>query len=494
MKILKGKWILFAVVLVLAFAACTKTEDQPAPTPANNSGTSDENKIDAPVIDYTDVTSDSVAAKENLSGTLNVWSFSNEALVLATAFQEKHPELNINFRMASMEDGSYQEMVSLALAAGTGDVPDVVFLEVGFVRTFVEDEGWLRDLSHFVPNAAELETIPFTVQAGTDKTGAVRAFSPQATPGAMFYRRSMAERYFGTTDPAELQPLFADLDAFMASARIINEQSGGSTRIVGSPTEVFRAFLPNRTQPWVVNNTLTIDPLMIDYMNFAYEIRNEGLDAEAGQWSEHWFNAMRDQLQDAAGNQLDIFSFFMPTWGLPYTIMQNARDHSFGDWGIIPGPLPYQWGGTWIGVPEAANNVEAATEFVRFAALDEEQLTNWATGVYTNDYLSAINPDVPSDLNQPAGDLVSSARLIRELTPFFYGTESSDFIGGQNPYEVFGDAALRVSFELVQGTDAMIQDHFIDAVDLFITGQKTRDEAIESFRDVVRMDLPGLNW
>ena len=233
---------------------------------------------------------------------------------------------------------------------------------------------------------------------------------------------------------------------------------------------------------------------MLDYMTFAYTLRNEGMDAQAAQWGDAWFDAMRDQLLDAAGNPVTVFSFFMPTWGLPFVILPNAEDHTFGDWGIIPGPQPYQWGGTWLGVTAQANNPDLAKEFVRFATLDEEHLTNWATGVYTNDFLRAINPNIDAGLSQAAGDLVSSARLIRELSSQFYGTQVSDFIGGQNPYTIFGEAAMGVSFALQQGTDAVIGDAFIDAVDLYITGEATREQALSSFEDDVRMSVPGLNW
>ncbi|MCL2386971.1 MAG: ABC transporter substrate-binding protein [Defluviitaleaceae bacterium] len=493
----KGLLVLVvAFIAVFAFAAC---QQETAPPPAPDTGTGDtanNNQTVTPPVDtggdVVDV-SDIVAPVTNLTGDLRVWSFTNEALVIATAFQEQHPDLNIHFAMASMDDGSYQEMVAQAIAVGTGDVPDIIFMEADFVRTFVQEYGWLQDLSALVPNARALETIPFTVQAGTDDNGVVRAFSYQATPGAMFFRRSMAQRYFGTDDPAQLQAHFANLDLFIESARSIQEQSDGNTRVVGSPTEIYRTFLPNRSQPWVVNNALHIDPLMYDYMTFAYTLRNENLDAEAGQWGDHWFHAMSDDLVDAAGNPIAVFSFFMPTWGLPFVIMQNAGDTG-GDWGVIPGPMPFQWGGTWLGMTTVAQNTEAAMEFIRFATLDEAHLTNWATGVYTNEFLAAIDPNVPGDLHQPAGDLVSSARLIRELTPWFTGSAASDFLGGQNPYEIFGEAALAVSFELQQGTDNTIGDAFIDAVDLYITGQADRDETIASFRSDVQMALPMLNW
>ena len=61
---------------------------------------------------------------------------------------------------------------------------------------------------------------------------------------------------------------------------------------------------------------------------------------------------------------------------------------------------------------DGSENMELAKEFIRFATLDEENLTNWATGVYTNEYLKAIDPEVPEDQN--ASRLATSfpARLL----------------------------------------------------------------------------------
>ena len=476
--------IALAVTFAVVMGACGDGGTAPPATPPAGGGTATPAQTGD---------TGTAAPDEGWEGNLRVWSFTNEAEVIATAFRGLNPGVNIDFQMASMDGGVFQDWVTLALAVGGSDVPDVIFMEADFVRSFVLEPGMLADISDLMPYANALETIPFTIQAGTDDAGIIRAFSYQATPGAMFYRRSMAQRYFGTDDPGQLQPLFANLDIFVDSARQIREISGGSTRVVSSPTEVYRAFLPNRAQPWIVGNSLNIDPLMLEYMTFANALRNEGLDAEVGQWSPEWFDAMRDQLMDANGNLIEVFSFFMPTWGLPFVIYGNAADYTHGDWGIIPGPLPFQWGGTWLAVTEQAANFELAREFVRFATLDEDHLRNWATGVYTNQFLAAIDPSVPGDLSQGGGDLVSSARLIRELTPQFNDAPTAQFIGGQNPYVIFGEAAMQVSFGLQQGTDATIGDAFIDAVDLYITGEADREGALTSFRNDVSIAVPGLN-
>ena len=43
------------------------------------------------------------------------------------------------------------------------------------------------------------------------------------------------------------------------------------------------------------------------------------------QWQEGWFAGMNDSLVDADGNPKQVFSYFLPTWGLPYVLAPNAK-------------------------------------------------------------------------------------------------------------------------------------------------------------------------
>jgi multiple sugar transport system substrate-binding protein len=215
----------------------------------------------------------------------------------------------------------------------------------------------------------------------------------------LFYRRSLAQEYFGTDDPVEIQALLSDLDKFTEAAAVIKEKSDGDTYIVASSGDFQNPFFANREQPWIVDDTLVVDPMVEEYIKIAKLFRDEGYEAQAQQWQEGWFAGMNDTLADAAGNPKKIFSYFLPTWGLPYVLAPNAvsadgSSDTSGDWGVIEGPLPYQWGGTWVGAIDGTPNMELAADFVRFVALDQENLTNWATGVYTNDYLKGCDPEV----------------------------------------------------------------------------------------------------
>jgi ABC-type glycerol-3-phosphate transport system substrate-binding protein len=389
--------------------------------------------------------------------------------------------------MIPMTNGEYQ--TKLKASIGTADAPDVVALEAAFVKEWVEAD-FLADLNDLLPYTEELQTFPAVVQTGT-YDGVAKGFSYQATPGAFFYRRSIAAECLGTDDPAAVQEMVADLDKFVETAGVIKECSGGDYYMVGTSGAMFNPFLANRSQPWIVDETLVIDPMVEEFVDFAKLFRDEGYESQAGQWSEGWFAGMSDTLVDAEGTPKKIFSYFLPTWGLPYVLMPNSGDTG-GDWAMINGPLAYQWGGTWVGAMADSPNLDLAKEFVKFVALDEENLTNWATGVYTNEYLTAIDPETPEDQAQAPGDFVSSQVVVEKITSTFDGSELAAWLGGQNSYEAFGKAAPNVNGALLTGSDDAIQRALQSALEQYLNDEISKAEMWELWLDSVRNEFPDL--
>jgi len=395
--------------------------------------------------------------------------------------------------MIPMTNGEYQTKLMATL--GTEAVPDVVALEAAFVKSYVESD-FLSDLSDLMPYAEELKVYPFVYEVGT-YDGIVKAYSYQATPGALFYRRSLAKEYFGTDDPAQIQELLSDMDKYIAAAQVVKEKSGGDTYMVASNGDFMNLFYANREQPWVVDNTLTVDPMVNKMVETVKLFRDNGYEAKATQWQEGWFAGMNDTLTDAEGNPKQIFSYFLPTWGLPYVLAPNAKSadgthDTTGDWAVINGPMAYQWGGTWLGVMKDSKKQDLAKEFVRFCTLDEENLTNWATGVYTNEFLKAIDPTVPEGQYQPAGDFVGSQVVVEKITASFDDSEMSRFLGGQNSYGGFAAAAPSVNARLMQGSDDAIQRALNDPLNSYLEGTITEEEMWQLWKDAVRNEFPDL--
>jgi multiple sugar transport system substrate-binding protein len=476
-------YALLSLVLIASFvlAACGTPAATPteAVTEATAEATTEAAATDAPA--------------EELSGTLNVWSFTNEIRTMAIAFQGRHPGVTVNYTMIPMTNGEYQTKVKAA--AGTADSPDVVALEAAFVKEWVESD-LLADLNDLLPLTEELKTYPAVVQVGTND-GVARGFSYQATPGAFFYRRSIATECLGTDDPEEVQALVADLDKFVETAAKIKACGTGDYYTVGTAGELFNPFLANRSQPWIVDDTLVIDPKVVEYVKFAKLMRDEGYESGANQWTEGWFAGMNDTLKDASGNPKKVFSYFLPTWGLPYVLSPNSTptdggEGTGGDWAMVNGPMSYQWGGTWVGAMEGSPNSELAKEFVKFVALDEENLTNWATGVYTNEYLKAIDPSTPDDQKQDAGDFVSSQLVVEKITDSFDNSTLADFLGGQNSYGAFAAAAPSVNGALLTGSDDAIQRALNDPLAAYLNGTTTEAEMWQAWLDAVANEFPDL--
>lgn len=483
------------IIFTLALSACGGGETAEPDTEAPSEETTTE-EMDAEEPAAEEPAAEESAAEESTSGeetTLNIWSFTNEIMTMATAYEGLHPDVDVQYTMIPMTNGEYQ--TKLLAALGTADAPDVIALEAAFVRDYVESD-FLADLGELLPEAEAAGTYPFVIEVGTDED-VVKAFSYQATPGAFFYRRSLAKEYFGTDDPAEIQELLSDFDKFTEAAATIKELSGGDTYMVASNGDFQNLFFANREQPWVVDNTLTVDPMVEEYVRIAKLFRDEGYEAQATQWQEGWFAGMNDTLVDAEGNPKQIFGYFLPTWGLPYVLAPNAvaadgSSDTTGDWAVIEGPLPYQWGGTWIGALAEGDNLELAKDFVRFATLDQENLTNWATGVYTNEYLKAIDPGVPDDQAQAAGDFVSSQVVVDAIVPEFDDAETSAFLNGQNSYAGFAAAAPSVNARLMQGSDDAIQRALGDPLNQYLNGEISEEDMWDAWKDAVRVEFPDL--
>lgn len=428
----------------------------------------------------------------SIGGNLTIWSFTNEALAFATAFQEFHPDIEIDFSHMPLD--VYIERLQHVFASGV-DVPDVVQLGGTFIRQFVESP-FLMDISDLLPYAREIEIFQHTIDSATNDAGQIFGFAYQAPPNAMFYRRSMARDYLGTDDPNQVQEMFSDINRLMASAEQIRDASNGEVFFTAHFEELFDSFVFYRNQPWIMDNRLVISEDMQAYIDISRRLRDGGLEAQIDRWSEAWFAGMSDTLVDASGNDRRIFAYFFPAWGLNHVLQHNAASettNTAGDWAMIPGPMPSWSIGSWLSVSRDSNNPVAAREFVKFVTLNPDTLANYSLGVYSNEFLRQINPDLPTGIALHPGDFNSSYYVARRLLPQFDTGPVYEFLGGQNAFDVFSEIGRRTEpRHLLQATDEIINNAFNAAVASYLSGASSRDDALTFFKNSILIDIPGL--
>ncbi|MCL1812897.1 MAG: ABC transporter substrate-binding protein [Treponema sp.] len=382
---------------------------------------------------------------------LTIWSFTDELDDMVHNYYAKaYPDMKFEYSLTATEQ--FPNKLDPVLASGQG-APDIFALEAAFVRKYVES-GLLLDLTD-IYEANKHKLLAYPVEIGTYE-GRVYGMSWQACPGAMFYRRSLAIKYLGTDDPAVVQSYFTNGAKFLETAALLKELSGGACVVVSSGGDLYNPFLGARKQPWVVNGKLFVDPAMEQYMEISKTIWDNRFEGQVGQWSEGWFAGMRGELQDASGRNLEVFSYFLPTWGLHYVLKTNAPDTS-GDWAMIPGPYPYRWGGTWIGAYKGTKNPEAAKELIRYLTVEDSFLEAWA---------------------RDKGDMVSNLAVVDKIK----GSYSEPFLGGQNHYAEFAEMAKHVDGKLVQGTDQAVEGLFQEATNAYKLSEKSMEQALAEFR------------
>ena len=432
----------------------------------------------------------SFASAEEGKIKLIVWSFTNELQgMIEKYYAPNHPEIEFQFEIYPTDGGEYTSKVDNLMAVNGADptAPDVFTLEAAFVKKYTNSD-WTADLKDLGFTDEEFApAIPVMLQIGQNPDGVQKGLSWQSTPGAVMYRASLAEKYLGVTTPEEFQEKVEDWDAFLATAQELKEKSAGACKMVCGSGDIWNAYQYQRSEGWVVDGKLVIDDKLQDFEDLVYTLEQEDLTQKAGAWGETWFAGMR--------GDIETLCYFLPTWGLHYTLKPNcvggadssmsdeeiaalseANGGTYGDWRMVAGPVGYSWGGTWIG----ANAAKVATmddatkkavhDLIYFFTLNEEWLLQYA---------------------HDSGDFVGSNAAVEAYLA--EGEHPNPFLGGQDHYAIFAEAANLADGSLMTEYDETINTAWNDYVtEPYTKGEVDRDTAIQNFKDQVKALLPSI--
>lgn len=406
------------------------------------------------------------SSPEEVSGSLVVWSFTDEIGDMLDRFQEEYPNVDIEFTVFPNQNEVYLNRINNTMRSRS-ETPDVFTGERAWFRQLIE-AGYWQPLSEPPFNAEELtgDLVDYVVEMSRDDNGDITALSWQATPGGLFYRRSIAQEVLGTDDPAEVSEWTSDLEKFYELGEMIKEHYDGERFLVAGYTDMSEFVFNQRSEPYVQGDQLVIPASLVEYMQVARRMRENRLEAGSQTWQPPWFSSMADG---------SVFAYILPTWGLHYVLKPNAEPEAnegnaeySGDWGLAVPPAPYSWGGTWIGVNRFSEKQALAWELVRFIGSDPDLQREWAL---------------------ETGDFVSNTNVLEEIKDDF----SEPFLGGQNHYDYFYNEVQKIDVSYVGPWDFQIQNLWGDQVELYANGDKTLDVAINDFTIAVRDVVPNIS-
>ncbi|MBO5303326.1 MAG: extracellular solute-binding protein [Lachnospiraceae bacterium] len=448
---------ILAGTMALSLAACGKT----AETGNDTAKTAEEGKASA--------------AKEN---ELVIWTLADDLEDFAEKYQE---ETGVTVHTTVIPPEEYPTKVQTALLAEETE-PDIIVGEPQMLEDFFE-QGFFEDLDQFGAQDYADQIVDYVWEVGQDAEGVQRAISYQITPAGFYYRRDIAQEVFGTEDPEEIAKLFADYPTILETAQTLK---AAGYRIFASDAET-QYFAGDSA--WVVDGKLNVAQARHDYMDLCVELYQQDLTAYAAQWATPWYMAMGGEVPiltaetqwgtddlnvwdseafkaaTADYERTEVFAYGLPAWGV-ITMRDNMGDTS-GKWGVCSGPAYGFGGGTYIGISSKSERKELAWDFLKFATLNEDTANWW--------------------IEKSDGDTVSLISAIEA-----HKDDENAVYGGQKLYAFWLEQAEGIDYSKVTRYDKAINDAWGNAISAVKTGEKTKEEAISEFYDVIESTYPDI--
>ena len=455
---------LLCVSMVASLLVGCGASDDGAAAPAGDDGaevtaTDDAN---APTTDTIEV--------ENAQGTINVWSFTDEVPTMIQKYVDEHPDFgyNVNTTIIATTEGAYQPALDQALAGGGEDAPDIYCAEAAFVLKYTQGDAAqyacpYEDLGIDVATETkDADIAQYTIDIGTNPDGKLVGLGYQATGGAFIYRRSVAEATWGTDDPAEIaKKVGPGWDQFFKAAEELKAKGYG---IVSGDGDIWHACENASDQGWIVDGKLTIDPKREEFLDLSKKLKDNGYHNDTQDWQDAWFADM------AGVGEKEVLGFFGPAWLINYTLGDNCGDTA-GDWAICEPPVGFFWGGTWLLANKDSEKKEAVGKIIDWITLDcsDEGLQyQWANGTYSE---------------SGTKDAVASGTVMSK------SDGELEFLAGQNMFDVFVPANQFANGKNLTQYDETINNYWRNQVREYTAGNKSREDAINDFKQDVADNL-----
>ncbi|MDP4181619.1 MAG: ABC transporter substrate-binding protein [Bacillota bacterium] len=332
---------------------------------------------------------------------------------------------------------------------------DIFSVESSLVKSFIDVNGYTSDLTD---KATELigNMYKYTVDAGTDKIGKIKALSPEICPGGIAYKKQVAKKYLGTDDPDRICEMLSTPDKMLQTAGKLKVSSNGKVTLFPDWRELLPFYKANRNYGWIIDNKLNIDTQMLDLFDYAKKLKENKYINNFTQWSQEWSTAI--------GADEKSLCWPVPTWGIPWIIGANDKKAADGGkWGFTTGPGYYYWGGTWYCISPNSQNQDLAWEVIKYITSDKEFLKEYIKTSYCQ--------GSPNNID-----------LMKELI----STGETDKTTGQNLNEYYSSIAKKCNGTLSTPYDDFIEKEYGNVMDSYLTGAiKTKNEAINKFTNKV---------
>ena len=405
---------------------------------------------------------------------IKVLSYSSEFEKIMNYFQKTHPDFPYTIQISVFDKSleQYEKTLEGELSKPSAFSPDIFVTDLSFVKKYTRGEmsQYLLPYQELGIDVAaklkEAEITRYTVDFGSDKAGDVLGLCYNTTEGAFIYKRSVAEKVFGTYEPSEVAAKIGgntgSWDLFKEAAETCADNN---VSIVSGYSDIWNAIANSSESGWNgQGKSLVIDSMREEFFEVAKELKDKG-------WANGTENNSSEWINDIAGTGLRPVLGFFGSLDYANTIIAENCGSSFGGWALCPAPVDFISGGSWVCVNKnlSENKKNYVKELIEWLTLDTSEdgfLYNWANGTVSKGYKKTV----------------PSKKVMKSIS-------SKDlFFGGQNVYEVFYDSA-EINIEKCSEYDEEINALWLEEVKAYVNDEKDRDIALNDFMMKVHNQL-----
>lgn len=395
------------------------------------------------------------ALTDGTKGEITVWTKDAAIENYNKYLSEKLPDLKVN--LVIMDDDTIRTKLKAVLSSGATP-PDVILIEIGMWQEMMNLPLW-QDLSAepYQADALLSEQYDYIQELSKNKEGKLVGLTNQATPAGFYYRRSIAQKVFGTDDPADITKKLKDWPTIMETGKEVYEKAG--VHLFPSIDDIVRIQSNTSPEPWISDGKFVINENVKSVFTIAKEASESNVAGKLDMWGPEW----SDNLNTAD----ESMGLFIATWLMAYNIKADAPDTK-GDWGFAEMVAPQFYGGSFFAMPEGAKNKAQAFEYIKTVTGDHE-------------FLNFFSEDI--------GDFSSNKVVNEELAKV---KTEDEWWGGQNITQAFSDVAATANARAMYDYQGDAIYAVTEAVKEYIYNGKTLDEAIEVIKEIFAADVPSV--
>ncbi len=401
---------------------------------------------------------------------INIFSQTDELPRLIERYQELHPDFPYKIQMFnfSTADMDFHAVLDQYLAGGE-DIPDIYCVESYHVPKYSRGDSSkyatpYKELGIDLDNLInEADIAQYVIDMGTNQEGEIVSLAYMGSGGAFIYRRSIAMSVWGTDKPDIIKDKIGPgWDKFFEAVAELKAKGYG---IVSGVGDIWHSIENSAQKPWVVDGKLYIDPKREAFLDYAKELIDKGYSNNTYNWRDEWFYDMK------GSGEKEILGFFGPSWLVnyilePYSGGEVIGEGTYGDWAICQPPVGFFWGGSWVFVHRDSHYKEYIGNLIKWITLDSSE-----SGLQ---YYWANSGD--------DGVL----RAVASGTVMKNSEGTLEFLGHQDMFEEFYLAAKLANGKNRTHYDETINSYWLEQVNEYTVGNKTREQAIKDFKQMVK--------